>query len=237
MTRSRPLSFRVRLTLRWTVVFSCILAAASMWIFVGIRATTYADLDSHLRTLAGTEVTSAIDNPTSPPHLHELPVSSLAGGTFTQKMVQILDEAGRVVARSPGLAQSVRLVHSSQLRAALAGEAPVRTVDVAGLPVRLVVLRTTAEGKTYAVAVGVVIVDLLTGLRRLQWLLVLVWVVSTCATAAAGFALASTALTPVQRITQRAMEIATTGTRARPTGISTRSASSRNGRAGASARP
>lgn len=214
MTRSAPLSFRARLTLRWTLVFSCILAAASTWIFVGIRATTYADLDSHLRTLAATEVTSAVDNPTSPPHVHELPVTAMAGGTFTQKIVQILDETGRVVAASPGLAHA-RFVEPAQLAAALAGEAPVRTVDLDGAPVRLVVLRTTAEGKTYAVAVGVMIADLLSGLNRVQWLLVLVWVVSTAATAAAGFALASTALSPVQRITRRAMEIAATDIRTR----------------------
>jgi signal transduction histidine kinase len=215
MTRPRPLSFRARLTIRWTVVFSCVLAAASVWIFVGIRTTTYADLDNHLRTLAGTEVTSAIDNPTSPPHVHELPVTALAGGTFTRKLVQILDEAGRVVVASPGPAHNARLVDAKQLAAALAGEAPVSTVDVDGAPVRVVVLRSAAEGKVYAIAVGVVIVDLLSGLGRVQWLLVLVWVVSTGATAAVGFALASTALTPVRRITQRAMEIATTDIRAR----------------------
>ncbi len=215
MTRFAPLSFRARLTLRWTVVFSCILAAASTWIFVGIRATSYADLDSHLRTLAGTEVTSAVDNPTTPPHVHELPVTALAGGTFTQKIVQILDESGRVVAASPESARDTRLVAPAQLEAALAGEAPVTTVDVDGVPVRLVVLRTTAEGKTYAVAVGVMLAELLSGLNRVKWLLFFVWVVSTGATAAAGFALASTALTPVQRITKRAIEIATTDVLAR----------------------
>jgi two-component system OmpR family sensor kinase len=215
MTRFTPLSFRARLTLQWTLVFSCILAAASVWIFAGIRATTYADLDRHLRTLAGTEVTSAIDDPVTPPHLHELPVTALAGGTFTEKIVQILDQTGGIVARSPGLAQKTRLVDTDQLSAALAGEAPVRTIDVEGVPVRLVVLRTTAEGKPYAVAVGVVIVELLRGLDRVLWLLVLVWVASTGATAAAGFALASTALSPVQRITKRAMEIASTDVLAR----------------------
>ena len=207
MMRSRPLSFRARLTIRWTAVFSCVLAAASVWIFVGIRSTTYADLDNHLRTLAGTEVTSAIDNPTTPPHVHELPVTALAGGTFTRKFVQILDESGRIVAAEPRRAQAVELAEPAQLKEALAGGAPVRTRDVAGVPVRVVVLRAAAEGRAYTIAVGVVITDLLAGLRRVQWLLVMVWLVSTVATAAVGFALASTALTPVRRITQRALDI------------------------------
>ena len=215
MVRLVPLSFRARLTIHWTLVFSCVLAAASVWIFVGIRATTYAGLDNHLRTLAGTEVTSAIDNPTSPPHVHELPVTALAGGTFTQKLVQILDPSGRMVAASPTRARDVQLADAAQMAAALAGEAPVRTVHIDGAPVRVVVLRANAEGKPYTIAVGVIITDLIAGLRRVQWLLALVWLVSTAATAAVGFALASTALTPVRRITQRAMEIASSDIRER----------------------
>ncbi|MDO8793570.1 MAG: ATP-binding protein [Vicinamibacterales bacterium] len=213
--RSTPLSFRARLTIRWTVVFSCVLAAASVAIFAGIRSTSYTDLDNHLRTLAGTEVTSAIDNPTTPPHVHELPVTALAGGTFTQKFVQILDESGRIVAAAPGQAEAVPLAEPSQLTEALAGGAPVSTREVAGVPVRVVVLRAAAQGRMYTIAVGVAIGDLLAGLRRVQWLLVVVWLVSTATTAAVGFALASTALTPVRRITQRALDIASRDIRER----------------------
>lgn len=215
MTRLRPVTFRTRLTLRWTAVFSCILAAASVSIFVGIRATTYTDLDNHLRTLAGTEVTSGIDNPTTPPHVHELPVTALAGGTFTEKIVQILDPSGRVVAAMPERFATTHFVDADQIAAALEGEAPVTTVIVDGAPVRVVALHSTAEGHPYVFAVGIVITDLLRGLNRVRWLLILVWVVSTAATAAVGFALASTALTPVRRITHRAAEIAATDIRSR----------------------
>lgn len=212
---TRSLSFRARLTLRWTLVFSCILAVASVWIYAGIRASVYADLDNHLRTLAGTEVTAAIDRPTASPHLHELPLTALAGSSFTEKLVQVLDADGGVVIASPERAMSVRLAGPREIAAALAGEAPIATVMVSGDPVRTTVLRATADGREYAIAVGVVISDVLRSLARVRWLLAVVWIVSTAATAAVGFALASTALDPVRRITARAVQIATSDIGAR----------------------
>ena len=104
----QPLSFRARLTLRWTVVFSCILAAASAAIDAGVRAASYEGLDRQLRTLAATEITSAIDGPTPFTHLHDLPETALAGGTFTEKLVQVYDAAGMLLIASPGRAQRTR---------------------------------------------------------------------------------------------------------------------------------
>ncbi len=214
MNSPPPLSYRTRLTIRWTVVFSCVLAAANAAIYFGVRATSFADLDNHLRTLGGTEVTSAFDAPDSAPHVHELPVTALAGGTFIEKLVQILDDNGTVVAASRGT-EGMHLVDPSLRAASLAGEAPVTTVFVDRMPVRVVALRTSAAGRTYIVAVGVVIADMLAGLNRIGWLLVLVWAAATAATAVAGSVLASIALDPVRRITRRAMEIARTDIRAR----------------------
>ena len=211
----QPLSFRARLTLRWTAVFSCILAAASLAIDAGVRAASYGGLDRQLRTLAATELTSAIDGPAPFPHIHDLPESSLAGGTFTEKLVQVFDASGMLLIASPGRGERVRLATRQEIDASLAGEAPVTTVDVEGVPVRVVVLRTTVDDQVYAIAVGVVISDLLGSLNRLNWLLAIVWAVSTAVTAAVGLRLASTALRPVHRITERALEIAGTNLGAR----------------------
>lgn len=211
----QPLSFRARLTLRWTIVFSCILAAASGVIDAGVRAASFEGLDRQLRTLAATEITSAVDGPTPFTHLHDLPEAALAGGTFTEKLVQVFDATGMLLIASPGRAERARLATDEDIAAALAGEAPVTTIEVGQVPVRVVVLRTTVEGHVYAVAVGVVISDMLASLTRLNWLLAIVWAVSTVVTAAAGFRLASTALQPVHRITERALEIAGTNLGAR----------------------
>jgi two-component system OmpR family sensor kinase len=211
----QPLSFRARLTLRWTVVFSCILAAASAAIDAGVRAASYEGLDRQLRTLAATEITSTIDGPTPFPHIHDLPETALAGGTFTEKLVQVYDADAELLIASPGRARRTRLATPTDIAAALGGDAPVTTIDVEGVPVRVVVLRTTFDGRVYAIAVGVVMSEMLASLTRLNWLLAIVWAVSTVVTAAVGFRLASTALRPVHRITERALEIAGTNLGAR----------------------
>lgn len=215
MNLHRPLSFRARLTLRWTAAFSCMLAIASAAIFSGIASTFYADLDKHLLTLAGTEVTSAIDRPESPPHVHELPVTAFEGGAFTQKFVQIFDDADRLFAAAPESARTMPLVDADAMAAARGGAAPVVTRTIGGTPIRVVLLRTSAEGRPYTVAVGVDITNLVASLARVRWILVAAWLASTLATAAIGSALASTALNPVRRITRRAIEIASSDLRER----------------------
>src|SRR5262245_29678929 len=124
--RLRPLGFRTRLTIRLTLVFSGLLAAASFALYFGIRARSYADLDRHLRTLAAAEVVSAFDRPVSP-HVHDLPTTVLAGGTFTEKLVQVYDDRGNLVVASEGRGQSGRLITPPLLQASLAGETPLAT--------------------------------------------------------------------------------------------------------------
>jgi two-component system OmpR family sensor kinase len=213
--RIPALSFRARLTLQWTAAFSGVLALASVAIFSGVSATTYADLDQHLRTLAGTEVTSAVDGPESPPHVHELPVTAFGGGPFTQKFVQILDYGGALVAAEPASARTMPLAEPRELAQARGGDAPVSTKFVNGRPLRIVVLRTAAAGQLFTVAVGVDISNLLAGLGRVRGILAGVWFASTAITAAIGFVLASKALAPVRHITQRATEMAAGNVRQR----------------------
>jgi signal transduction histidine kinase len=214
MARHGTLGFRTRLTVRWTVVFSCILAAASVSIYLGIRTASYADLDRQLRTLAGTDVASAFDQPVSP-HVHEVPTTVVAGGTFAEKLVQVFGADGRLIVSSRGKAENPRLVSREMIAAGLAGEAPVVTVNDDGDPIRVIALKSSRDGTDYVFVVGVVIAEFVDSLARIKWLLALVWLVSTAATAAVGFALASTALRPVRQITERAMHIAEMDIRAR----------------------
>lgn len=203
-----PLSFRARLTLRWTIVFSALLAIGSIAIYVGIRVTILGTLDRQLRTLAATEVTSAVDRPSSPPHLHELPIPTLAGGTFTSKVVQLFDAEGRPLQALPIEQASLPLSTPDQIAQALSGEAPIHTVEAQGLVYRAVAVRLAAEGRWYAMVVAVGMDDVVNSLATIRWLLLIVWILSTVATGAAGFALASNALVPVRAMTERALEIA-----------------------------
>lgn len=206
MRRFWPLTFRARLTVRWTLVFGVLLAAANASIYVAVRAYAYADLDSKVRTLGVTEVASAVDGPVGL-HVHELPIE-LANGAYTEKFVQVFDAGGRLVAASTMLAGAGPLVSRDLIEAGLAERAPVANLTVNGRPVRVVVLKASRDGLPYAVAVGLFADDLEAALAKLSVLLIVIWVAGLAATAGAGFALASTALRPVQRITERAASIA-----------------------------
>jgi signal transduction histidine kinase len=204
---TRALSFRARLTLRLTLLFSLLLAVAGIGIFVGLRSIFFEYLDAQLRTLAATEVTSAVDSPESRPHVHELPVRAFAGAPFARKLVQVFDTTGALVTRSQG-ADATAFVEQQLIAAAMAGQSPLKTIDIDGAPYRVVVLRVIADGQPYAIAVAVGVSEIVTRLHRIRWLLAFIWLVSSGAMAAVGFALASTALQPVRRMTDRALAIA-----------------------------
>ena len=57
----RPLSFRTRLTLQWTMAFGVLLAVAGLVIYLGARTYLTRELDRKVRTLARTEAASATD--------------------------------------------------------------------------------------------------------------------------------------------------------------------------------
>lgn len=208
----RP-GFRARVTLRWTLGFSVLLAILLVLTYSTIRRTTYRDLDRELRTLAATEAASAMDGPVNP-HVHEPPLIVLAGGAFTQKMSVIFDRQHRVVASSP---ESIPepFVSAQAISAALAGEAPLLSAVVGGTPVRAIVVRMEDAGQPYALAVALDVGGHLETLAGIRGLLALVWGLGTLATAGLGFLLASHVLRPVQQLTARAMAIAETDLQAR----------------------
>lgn len=201
------LSFRARLTMRWTAAFGGVLALASVAIYGGTRAFLVHDLDAQLRTLAATELASALDEYRGV-HLHDFPAISLNGGEFAGKFVQLLDGDGRLLMQSAVLGTTPPLVAGARLRAARAGRAPVFPVAIDGRPGRLTALVTEKDGRTYIVAVGLFSDHVAATLRRLAWLLAAVAAAGLVLTAIAGFALATRALAPIAHITDRAAAIA-----------------------------
>jgi signal transduction histidine kinase len=141
-------------------------------------------------------------------HLHEAPFAQLDGGAFTEKFVQIFDRDGRLVLQSTALDGFPPLIAPETVQQAFAGRAPIVSVSVQGRPGRAAVLTAQREGRAYAVAVGLFADDIEQGLAFLAWLLGAVWVAGLAATAAIGYVLASRALAPVERITERAAWIA-----------------------------
>ncbi len=200
------LSFRTRLTLRWTLASGLLLALACLAIYAGIRTFLERNLDADLRTLAATELASAADEPGGV-HLHEFPIDPRDAAAYAGKFVQILGEQGQILMQSPGLNVRTPLVEGQRLVDATAGRAPLFPVLVQGRPGRLIALVTAPPSRTI-IAVGVFTDRLEATLAYLRWLLAGIWLVCLALTGTIGFSLASRALDPIRRITHRAATIA-----------------------------
>ncbi len=202
----RTLSFRARLTLRWTAAFGCVLALTCLGVYGGARALLFTEFDAQLRTLAGTELASATDGAEGI-HFHEFPADEVAGA-YAGKFAQLYDSGGALLSQSAVLNNGPTLVPLDVQRAALDGRAPVLTVTAAGRPARMVALSTRKDGEAFVVAVGLFADPLFTTLRRLAWLLAGVSFLGLAVTAVIGYGLATKALEPVAHVTERATRIA-----------------------------
>jgi two-component system OmpR family sensor kinase len=202
------LSLRARLTLRWTVAFGLVLTLALLLVFIGARTFGYAALDLHLRTVAATELASSTDQG-APIHLHEFPVGALNDHEFAPKFSLIYAADGTLVAHTGGFRPGDMELDHGFREDALAGRTPLIDIEWQGRHGRLIALRAEGEsGQPYVLAVGMLADRLDENLTRLLWVLLGVWVAALGVTAVVGYHLASRALQPIDRITQRAGEIA-----------------------------
>lgn len=199
-------SFRAQLTLRWTAAFGLLLTLGGVVVHEGIRTFLIYDLDAQLRTLAGTELASALDTPSL--HIHDFPMAVFAGHSYSDKFVQILTADGRVLLESGSLGTTPSLLAPEQIGAALAGTPLVFPVNALGRPGRMTALATNKDGTPYIVAVGLFTDRLDAVLGRIAWLVAAVWLLGVGLTALLGFVIASRALAPIDRIARRAATIA-----------------------------
>jgi two-component system, OmpR family, sensor kinase len=208
MPDKRALSFRTRLMLQWTTAFGLLMTVALAGVYAGARAYGYHELDLHLRTVAATELASSTDQG-APVHLHDFPAGALNQSEFAPKFSQVYTTAGEVLLQKGALVTSRPLIDAATLAAAFAGEAPLVDIHHNGRRGRMVALRTTDDmGNTFVIAVGMLTTQVEAALARLAWMLGSIWVLALAATGGLGYALASRALEPIDRITARAAEIA-----------------------------
>jgi signal transduction histidine kinase len=203
----RPLTFRARLTLRWTIAFGLLLAVAELAIYGGMRRYVDREVERAVRTLAATEAASATDGPVGI-HLHERYEAPTVPGTLPQKLVQVFDESGRLILQSRVLGDAAPLAPPDAIRSVRTGGDWFARVTADGRPARVVLRRVTRDSVPYVLLVGLFVDGIEAGLTRLAWLLVLVWSLALAGTSAVGFALASSALTRVEGISRRAAAIA-----------------------------
>lgn len=202
-----PTSFRARLTLRWTLAAGVLIGLANVAIYAAAHTYVYRWLDHNVRTIGATEAASSTDG-SEGVHLHERAFEQLTAGAFTEKFVQIYDRQHRLILASSALGPDTAVVPQGALEDAFAGHSPMLWVRIQARDARVVVLTETRDADAYAIAVGLFADDLQAGLASLAWLLLGVWLVSIAATSAIGASLASQALAPVARITDRAAWIA-----------------------------
>ena len=204
----RPLSFRARLTLRWTTAFGLLLACANTAVYMGVRTYAQRDLDAHLRTLAATEIASSTDQGGAL-HLHEFSTDGLGDGEYAGKFVQYYDLSGAVVFQSAILADAPRVIDAETFGRAVRGQHAITTVHIAGRRGRVLTTSIRDNRTRYVAAVGLVQDGLYAQLARLAIVLTAVWLIGLVATAWIGLLLASRALEPIDEITARAARIAT----------------------------
>jgi two-component system OmpR family sensor kinase len=204
--RGGGLSFRQRLTLRWTIAFGLLLGAVLAAVYVGSRILGYRTLEAQVRTLAATELASAVDE-SQGVHIHDLPVGALNDGDFAGKLVQVYDSNGALLMESADIRGRGLRLDQRLLEAGARGEGPLTTVSVGGRPARLVILRTTGGPTTYLFAVGLFADRLEANLRQLAGLLAAVWTIGLVLTGGLGYVLASLALGSINRITEQARVI------------------------------
>jgi two-component system OmpR family sensor kinase len=207
MSALRPLTFRARLTLRWTCAIAVLLGAANVSIYAVAGVYLHRWLDGNVRTLAATEAASSTDG-LDDVHLHDAPFSQLQADAYAEKVVQIFDARGTVVLQSASLDGTLPLITGETVAAAIAQQAPLVSVTVRGRPVRMAVLRADRDGRPFAVAVGLFADDVEAGLSSLAVVLATVWTVCVVFTALIGYRLAARALAPIAGITERAASIA-----------------------------
>jgi two-component system OmpR family sensor kinase len=207
-------SFRGRLAATMTTVSICVLALASSLVYAGIRWALVRNLDEALLALVRTEIASAFDLPGGLVHVHdEAPAAiQLDSGLAYEKVAEILDRNGEIVARTSNLVTGARLEIDASLTArALAGEAVFANAARDGVPYRAIhhPLRD-ADGAPYAIVVAVSLQPVALTLDVVAGVLVLSLVVAGVLAAVTSWRASRRLTRPLDRIASAARAIGET---------------------------
>jgi two-component system, OmpR family, sensor kinase len=151
------LGFKARLICWHGSIIALILVGAAVLGDKALSRLVGDHVDSALLALAETEAASALDDPEGRIHLHEVRAEAgAAPWRRFDKLVQILDAEGHVVARSITLGGAALPAPPALLARLRDGEIVMETLpDFAGEPVRIVSLPIEVEGRfRYAIQVA-----------------------------------------------------------------------------------
>ena len=206
----RPLSFKTRLWLGHVAVLAVMLALAALGADWALRRAVLGNvIDDAILWLASTEAAALQAAPAKPVRVHDIaPGADQPSFVRLDKLVQITDLDGHVLARSATLGTS-RLPTPPGLLARLrAGETIFGTVtDFAEEPIRMVSLPLEVGQARYAIQVAMSLDDAYAVTRAGRWLFLSMSVIILVGIGVTSALLARKALGPIDQMVRRARQI------------------------------
>jgi two-component system, OmpR family, sensor kinase len=206
----RPLSFKTRLWLGHVAVLAVMLALAAFGADWALRRAVLGSvIDDAILWLASTEAAALQANPASPVRVHDIaPGADPPSFVRLDKLVQITDLDGHVLARSATLGTS-RLPMPPGLIARLrAGETVFGTItDFGEEPIRMVSLPVDVGQMRYAIQVAMSLDDAYAVTRAGRWLFLSMSVIILVGIGVTSALLARNALGPIDQMVRRARHI------------------------------
>jgi two-component system, OmpR family, sensor kinase len=202
------LSFRRRLSLGLTGVVAGLLALAAVGGNWALARLVLGQLDAALVALAETEA-SALQTDPAHVRVHEF-AEGTAPPSFVRldRFVQVVDQEGRVLARSANLGTVELPLPRGMLERLQAGEIVFETFEDFGEePIRVVALPVHVSGATYAVQVSGSLDDAYRVLNAGRWLFLGLSLALLAGVAATSIAFARRALRPIDLMVAQARRI------------------------------
>lgn len=206
--RSFPISFRTRLTFTHLALIVVILALTGFAGHWGLSRAIHQQLDSALVALAETEVGSLPADPNAPVIVHDPAKGPVAEPALDRldRLVQVIDMRGTVLARSANLGSSSLPVSPAMLaQLAVGGRAFETLPDFGGEPVRLVAV--PAPGSARAVLVAGSLDDVRSVMRAAGLLFAAMAIALLAAVGIAGRWLTGGAFRTIDQIVLRVRDI------------------------------
>ncbi|MDP9222806.1 MAG: ATP-binding protein [Actinomycetota bacterium] len=215
------LTIRVRLTLWYAGLLAAIITCLSTFLILQLRSDLRLAIDEETHATSGSILAALATERRE--HLGQEP-----GGTTEDAqdfedaaraslppsgVAQILDAEGRVMAHYGSATGDDPLVTAEELRAALAGQSPTRSLTLGGQGQRYRAKATafTDQSQSRILVVAVSLKPVQGPVREVLLLLLIAGPTALVATSVAAYWLARTALRPVQRLTSDAREIGSGG--------------------------
>jgi two-component system, OmpR family, sensor kinase len=206
----RPLSFKTRLWLGHVAVLAVMLALAAFGADWALRRAVLGNvIDDAILWLASTEAAALQADPARPVRVHDIhPGADPPSFVRLDKLVQIADLDGRVLARSATLGPSRLPTPPSLLTRLRAGETVFGTVaDFGEEPIRMVSMPVDVGPARYAVQVAMSLDDAYAVTRAGRWLFLSMSVIILVGIGVTSALLARKALGPIDQMVRRARQI------------------------------